>query len=108
MRSVCITFRISCWGEQQPVAIAQAFAKDAPVILADEPTGELDFGTGVWSTARRPGACRRTDVDVIISVALATIVWAVLIGVIVVALTPVLMTQLLTKMDIPSTLRVVE
>ncbi len=34
-------------GEQQRVAVARALVKSPPILLCDEPTGELDYATGV-------------------------------------------------------------
>ena len=54
-------------GEQQRVAIAAALANDPPVVLADEPTGELDTRNAILVTDLLVGLSQRYDKTVIIA-----------------------------------------
>ncbi|NIW23477.1 MAG: ATP-binding cassette domain-containing protein [Gammaproteobacteria bacterium] len=54
-------------GEQQRVAIARAIAHDPAVILADEPTGNLDIETGKTVLALLYEICRRRGTTLIVA-----------------------------------------
>jgi putative ABC transport system ATP-binding protein len=54
-------------GEQQRVAIARAFVKDPAIILADEPTGNLDIRTGEQVLALLAGRCREKGTTLIMA-----------------------------------------
>jgi len=54
-------------GEQQRIAIARAIAHDPAIILADEPTGNLDLETGKSVLALLYEICRRRGTTLIVA-----------------------------------------
>jgi putative ABC transport system permease protein len=67
----------------------------------------LGYGVLVWMMTARM-ATQMRSIGFQITVAPRTLAMAVVIGVVVVALTPVLNMRKMARMDIPSTLRVME
>jgi len=54
-------------GQQQKVAIARAVARDPPLILADEPTGEMDTMTGSEIMAKLVELNQKHNVTVVVA-----------------------------------------
>jgi putative ABC transport system ATP-binding protein len=54
-------------GEQQRIAIARAVAHDPQIVLADEPTGNLDLETGKTVLAILNDICRRRGATLVIA-----------------------------------------
>ena len=53
-------------GEQQRVSIARALAKNPKILLCDEPTGALDYGTGKNILKLLQDSCRKNGQTVIV------------------------------------------